>query len=87
MNALISAWLPRILGVAATWATTRIAEKTGIIVDSGSLVIAGVAAYSAVHRAVSTKMNPGDAAKPRMVEADKNAVDTGSAVVPAPPVR
>lgn len=84
-SALIAAYLPRLLGVGAAWATTRLGEKTGIVVDPGSLVIAGVSAYAAVHRIVSSKINPGDAAKTRMVTADKDAIATGTAVVPAPP--
>jgi hypothetical protein len=84
-SALIAAYLPRILGVAAAMVTTKLGEKTGVIVDPSSLVVAGLAAYAGVHRAASTKLNPGDAAKSRMIDADKVAVATGTVVKPAPP--
>jgi hypothetical protein len=86
-GAILSAILPRVIGIGAAWITQKTAEKTGIVVDPASLNVAALAAYALVHRAVSSKLNPGDAAKPRMVEADKAAVATGSAVIPAPPTK
>lgn len=86
-GALIAMILPRALGIGAAFVTTKLGEKTGIVVDPASLQLAGLTAYAAVHRIVSAKMNPGDAAKPKMIVADKDAIATGTAVVPAPPTK
>lgn len=84
-GALVAAYLPRILGVGAAFITTKLTEKTGIIVDPASLIPVGLGAYGIVHRLASSKWNKGDAANVRMVVADKEAAATGTAVVPAPP--
>jgi hypothetical protein len=82
IGAILSAIVPRALGIAAAWLTQKAAEKTGVIVDPASLTAAGLVAYAAIHRAVSSKLNPGDAASRRMVNADKNAVASGTPVTP-----
>lgn len=84
-KALLAAYLPRLLGIGATFVTTKLGEKTGIVVDPASLIVAGLGAYATIHRIASSKFNPGDGANTRMVVADKEAIATGSAVVPAPP--
>jgi hypothetical protein len=79
---LLKTYLPRLLGIGAGWATTKIAEKTGLIVDPASLNAAALAAYATVHRVVSSKVNPGDAATKELATAEKDAARTGTAVVP-----
>jgi hypothetical protein len=81
-SGLLKTFLPRALGVAAGYATTKIAEKTGVIVDPASLATAAVAAYAVVHRTVSSKVNPGDSATNRMVTAEKDAIARGTAIIP-----
>lgn len=39
-----------------------------------------VAAYLAVHRAMSAIMNPGDAARPKLADAEKHAVEDSGVV-------
>lgn len=85
MNWLSKVWRTfgsRALGLGAALATQKLAEKTGIIVDPDQLTVAAIAGYAVVHRAVSSKLNPGDAASNRMATAEKSAVATGTAVVP-----
>lgn len=75
---------PRVVGAAAGMAASKIAEKTGVTVDPAALVGIALAAYAAVHKGVSAKVNPGDAATGRMAEAERNAAATGSTVKVAP---
>ena len=74
---------PRVLGAAAGLAAAKLAEK-GVTVDPATLIGISLGAYAAVHKAVSSKVNPGDAAEGRVATAEKKAADQGSTVVVAP---
>jgi hypothetical protein len=90
---------PRILGGVASmiagWVFVH--TKGAITVDPDKVVEIGnkvveiggtmIGSYALTHRVVSRWLNPGDAAKARLADAEKTAVDTGSAVIPAPPVQ
>lgn len=75
---------PRVLGAAAGAAAGKLAEK-GITVDPATLIGIALSTYALVHKAVSAKVNPGDAATGRMVTAEKTAEDLGATVRVAPP--
>lgn len=71
---------PRLLAAIAAMASTKLAEK-GITVDPATLVGIGLGTYAAVHKALSAKVNPGDAATGRVATgidkaANDPAVDT-----------
>lgn len=83
---LLSIFAPRLLGAAAAWGAAKVSESSGVAVDPASLTAIGLAAYSLVHKAVSSKTNPGDAASRRVTEAVKDAAATGTTVVIPPKV-
>ena len=62
---------PRLIGILAGYASTKLAESTGAAVDPASLIAIGTAVYAGVHKAVSSKVNPGDAANGRVANAEK----------------
>lgn len=67
---------PRVIGAAAGAVAAKISETTGVAVDPATLVGIALAAYAAAHKAVSAKVNPGDAATGRVSDAiDKAAND------------
>ena len=72
---IVPTWPPRVLGGGAGWGATKIAEKTGIVVDPATLVAVGLFAYSAVHRWLSAHLNPGDTAKRELIAPDKAKVE------------
>lgn len=71
---------PRALGILAGYASTKLAEK-GVTADPATLIAIGTTVYAAVHKAISSKVNPGDAANGRVANAEKRAADLGSTVV------
>lgn len=86
MNIFEKLWTlygPRVVAALAAGATTKLAEK-GITVDPGTLISIGFGTYGIIHKAISSRVNPGDAASGRMAEAEKRAVDTSSTVVVRP---
>jgi ABC-type antimicrobial peptide transport system permease subunit len=70
---------PRVLGVLAAGAAAKLAEK-GIIADPATLIGIALGTYAIVHKAVSSKVNPGDAAVPSLAKAEQVAVDAGTTV-------
>jgi hypothetical protein len=89
MNFFTKIWTllgPRIIAAAAGGAATKLAER-GVTIDPATLVSIGLATYGVVHKIVSSKVNPGDAASGRVAAAEKRASETGSTVVVAPPTR
>lgn len=79
---ILKIWGPRVLGALAGGVAAKIGEKTGTVVDPATITGLGLIVYSAVHKATSSKFNPGDAAEGRISTAEKIATDTGTAVVP-----
>lgn len=77
---------PRALGIAAGWISTKLAER-GVTTDPATLIALGTTVYATVHKAVSSKVNPGDAASGRVATAEKKAADFGTTVTVAPPAR
>lgn len=75
---------PRLVAAAAGMAAAKLAEK-GVSVDPAVLIGFGMGTYATVHKVISSKVNPGDAASGRMATAQKEASDTGTAVQPAAP--
>lgn len=74
---------PRILGAAAGAAAAKLAQYS-ITVDPATLTGIALGAYALVHKVISSKVNPGDAASSRMVSAEKTASDMGATVRVAP---
>lgn len=77
-------------GLAAAAAGWIFVHTKGIVqVDATQVVEIGstmLGTYAASHRILSRWTNPGDAAKGRLADAEKVAVDTGTVVQPAPPI-
>lgn len=66
-------WLPRILGILAAWLVGW-AAKHELTLDQDQVTTLMIAAYAFLHRAISKKVNPSDAAKSVLVEEGKAAV-------------
>lgn len=71
---------PRVAGVLAGWASAKLAEKQ-ITVDPATLIAIATATYAGVHKVISAKVNPGDAATGRVAAgidaaANDESVDT-----------
>lgn len=75
----VPTWLPRGLGIAAGWAAAKVTEKTGVSVDPSTLVGVALFVYAGVHRFVSSKVNPSDAAKRELVAPGKTDVAVAKA--------
>ncbi len=76
---------PRIIGALAGGVASWVYAKTqgAVVIDqeqAATIVFAGLAGYAGIHKAVSSYVNPGDAAKLRVARAEKDAVETGGAV-------
>lgn len=82
---------PRLIGVICSTIAGIIAEKTkgAVTIDpeTATAVITGsmIGSYAVAHRVASSFINPGDAAKSRLAEAEKIATNYGSSVVVRPP--
>lgn len=76
MKGILSIWGPRALGLAAAWVVGE-AAKRGLTLDPEELTVAMIATYSFLHRVISRKTNPGDAAKSILVQEDKTTVAAG----------
>lgn len=92
MGNLIRTFGPRIAGGIVSWLAGLIYVKTkGMVqIDATQVVEVGtlmVGSYAGSHRLLSRVLNPGDAAKGRLAEAEKEAVDTGTVVQPKPPTQ
>jgi hypothetical protein len=72
---------PRAAAAGAAIAADKIARSTGVVVDPATLTGLALAVYAAVHKGISAKVNPGDAANGRVASAEKVAADNGSTVV------
>ena len=70
---------PRLAAAAATIVVAKAAQH-GLTLDPTETIGAMLGIYAALHRMISSQVNPGDAAKGRLVEAEKTAVSTGSVV-------
>lgn len=70
---------PRVFSAIAAVIVAKAAEK-GITLDpiETNGVMLGV--YAAIHKAINSKVNPGDAAKGRVAEAEKDASAHGGTV-------
>ena len=76
---------PRLLGSLLAGGAAWVGAKTqGAVTIDPEVAAATVTSifltYSAAHRAGSSKFNPGDAAKSRVADAEKQAADIGGTV-------
>lgn len=76
---------PRILGAVAGGIASWVYAKTGGAVEidaekAAQIVSAGLIGYAGVHKAASSWINPGDAAKLRVASAEKEATSHGGTV-------
>jgi len=67
-------WLPRVLGVVAGVVASKLTEMSGVVVDPVALQGIALAVYSLVHRGISSKVNPVDAASEPAVREGRRAV-------------
>jgi hypothetical protein len=92
LSAVFKTFAPRVIGVAVAGAAGWLYSKskgTVVLDPAGAtqLITTMLLAYAAGHRASSSAINPGDAAKARVSDAIKDASDTGTAVRVAPDLR
>jgi hypothetical protein len=83
---------PRLLGGIFAGVATYVAAKTSGAVQidpaaAGEVVTGIFTTYLLTHRITSSIVNPGDASKGRLAEAEKRATDSGSTVIVPPPSR
>lgn len=84
----LSAFLPRIIGIAVSFLVGQLANRTGFIVDPTVLTGAMLAVYAGTHRAASVVINPADAASHTSVEDTKvtnTQINNGSQNAGGPP--
>lgn len=72
---------PRLIAVAAAWISAEITKRFQVTVEPETLTVIMMGTYAGVHKAVSAKVNPGDAATERVAEgidaaANDERVDT-----------
>jgi Mn2+/Fe2+ NRAMP family transporter len=88
MIAIIRAFLGRIIGAAVAGVAVWLLSKFGVVLTDEQqvriteaaiiiLMVVFTAIYSIVHKLVNTKLNPGDAAAPMLVEKEKNEAERG----------
>ncbi len=70
---------PRIVAAGASLVVVK-AAKHGVTLDPEQTAAAMIGAYAAIHKAINSQVNPGDAAKGRVAEAEKSAASTGGTV-------
>jgi hypothetical protein len=71
---------PRLAAAAGAVVVAK-AAKLGVTLDPTETTGLILGSYAAIHKAISSKVNPGDAAKGRVADAEKTASQTGGAVV------
>ena len=67
---MLSTWGPRVAGVAASAVVGKAAQH-GLTLDPVETTSLMIATYAYLHRAISKKVNPGDATKSVLVTQDK----------------
>lgn len=86
LGAVVRVWAPRViasvLGGIATYVGVKTSGAVQIDPAAAAEVITGIlVTYSAGHKAISSIINPGDAAKGRVASAEKTASSNGGTVV------
>ena len=71
--------LPRLAAAAGGVIVAKAAQK-GVTLDPVEMTGIVLGAYAAIHKAINSKVNPGDSAKGRLIEAEKVATDAGGTV-------
>ncbi len=64
---------PRLVAIAAAWVSAEITKRFNVTVEPESLTVIMLGTYAGVHKAISAKVNPGDAATERVGDAIKDA--------------
>ncbi len=67
-------WLPRVAGIVGGVLVAKAAEL-GVTLDPVEATGLVLAVYAFLHRAISKKVNPGDATKTVLIQADKDVVE------------
>ena len=83
LKAVSITFLPRLIAALAGVLVGKAAQH-GLTLDPVEVSGVVIAAYAAVHKAINSKVNPGDAAKGRLAEAEKTATNDGTTVRVAP---
>lgn len=83
LKAVLKTLGPRLFAAASSVLVAKAAQK-GLTLDPTEVGGIIIGAYAVLHRAISSKVNPGDAAKGRLADAEKDAVDTGTTVKVSP---
>lgn len=85
VSSIFKTFAPRVIGAAVTglagWLYAK--SKGTVMVDpqmATEMIVGALVTYSATHRGVSSIVNPGDAAKGRIADAEKAAAEIGSTV-------
>lgn len=83
LNAVGVTYLPRLIAAAVGVVVAKAAQH-GLTLDPVEVSGVVLAVYAAVHKAINSRVNPGDAAKGRLAEAEKTATSNGTTVRVAP---
>ena len=80
---------PRVIGAVAGGISSWVFAKTqgAVSIDpsqAAQIVTAGLIGYAGIHKAASSFINPGDAAKLRVARAEKDATEAGGTITVAP---
>ncbi len=67
---------PRVISAIAAMISAKAAEKLGITLNPEEVAGGMLVVYAGVHKAISSKVNPGDGAKLRVNEAIKEATES-----------
>lgn len=70
---------PRVIAALGGVIVAKAAQK-GVTLDPVEVSGVVLAAYAAIHKAINSKVNPGDAAKGRVAAAEKSATEHGGVV-------
>lgn len=82
-KAMLVTVAPRIVAAGAAVVVAKAAAH-GVTLDPTETTGLILAAYAGIHKAINSQVNPGDAAKGRIAEAEKVASENGSTVKVAP---
>lgn len=74
LKAMLAIWGPRAAGAVGAYAVGE-AAKHGLTLDQEQVTGLMIGAYAYLHRAISKKINPGDATKSVLVKQDKEEMD------------
>ena len=83
ISAMLATVAPRLVAAVASVVVAK-AVANGIPMDQATVTGVMLGAYAMIHKAISSRVNPGDAAKGRVAAAEKQAAQYGGNVMVQP---